>query len=588
MIEKRSQTLLGRRGFLKLGTATAAVAALEAIRPPHAWTETPPRAKRPNILFVFSDEHRWCSLPFTEMPQVVAPNMARLAQQGTRFDNCCSTSPICVPYRGMLITGQWPHQSSCISNDYFGNPSIVGVDSPTIAHTFKDAGYATGYVGKWHLQNETVYTAGFDYFKHWLFGDDHWQTPVQDVPSREEFKPHKGYNAIGMTDQALEFIGQQAGGDRPFLLMLSINPPHWQWDDAPAEFVELYPQESLAYRPNVTEERYKKDKERLYYQHYHAHISAVDRELGRIMDALDKLGIADDTVLVYTSDHGSSFGSNGVGSKGNPYDESIRVPFIVRWPGHVPAGRIAENNLGTMDLYPTLCGLAGIVPPRHCGGQDLSPVMVGQPGPDPASQFILVNNFQRNYFRTQLDPDGPNIFHPFRGVRTKRHTFVVYASGDWLLYDNLKDPYQLTNRINDPEYAEVKAELRKELEGWLAKAEDPFIPDAWRQLALPERIAVQNRHYSLLPHRKQWDRYKSDALAPYLADATEERQAQLRAIADRVFDEAFFGRYKALHLELHAEKRNSKRPLDELRAELAAHERKHAALLAAEAITGAL
>jgi arylsulfatase A-like enzyme len=270
-----------------------------------------------------------------------------------------------------------------------------------------------------------------------------------------------------------------------------------------------------------------------------------------------------------------------VGSKGNPYDESIRVPFIIRWPGRVPANRIADNNIGTMDLYPTLCGLAGITPPAHCGGQDFSPVMLGRPGPDPASQFILVNNFQRNYFRTQLDPDGPNIFHPFRGVRTKRYTFVVYAQGDWLLYDNQKDPYQMRNLINDPAYDGVQAELRKELNGWLARAEDPFIPAPWRERSVPDRIARQNRHYSLLPYRQQWDSYKADALAPYLSAAADDRQKEMRAAADRILDEPFFGRYKALHLELQNEKRNSKRPLDELKTELAALEAKYAALLKA-------
>src|ERR1035437_2972061 len=161
MNQRRASRPIGRREFLKLGAAAGAAAALgplglaralgQASQPEGQASRPAGGRKRPNILFVFSDEHRWCSLPFTEMPQVVAPNMAGLAQQGTRFDNCISTSPICTPYRGMLLTGRWPHQSSCISNDYFGNSKIIGVDGPTIAHTFKKAGYVTGYVGKWHL-----------------------------------------------------------------------------------------------------------------------------------------------------------------------------------------------------------------------------------------------------------------------------------------------------------------------------------------------------------------------------------------------------------------------------------------------------
>lgn len=589
---------IGRREFLKIGAAATAAA---------AGTGCLSRAgraakKRPNIIFVFSDEHRWSSLPFTEMPEVIAPNMTRMAQEGMQFDNCCSTSPICTPYRGMLITGRWPHQSGYVSNDYMGgydagdkndlNPAanLFGAsrffDShPGIADTFKEAGYVTGYVGKWHLDEESVYEAGFDYHKNWLYGDNHWETEVRDVPSREPYWTHKGYNAIGMTDQALEFIGQQADSEKPFMLMLSINPPHWQWDDAPEEFVKLYPESRLPRRPNVTDPKYKEGNEKLWYQHYHAHITAVDCQLGRLMDSVKNMGLDENTVIIYTSDHGSSFGSNGLGSKANPFDEAIRVPFIVHWPGHVPAGQVSDRNFGTMDIYPTLCGLAGITPPAFCGGQDFSPVLLGRPGPDPASQFIAVNSSQRNYFRTVLgQDDGQNLMrmHPFRGVRTKRYTYVVYAKGDWLLYDNLNDPYQMRNLVNEPAFAGVKAELRKELDAWLAKAEDPFIPDDWKKLSLPDRIDAQNRYYTLLPYKKQWDKYKSDMLAPYLPGKTAEQQEQLRAVADRIFDDSFFGFYKALHRELSGAKRNSQRPLDELRVELAAHEKKYADRLRAE------
>ena len=282
---------------------------------------------------------------------------------------------------------------------------------------------------------------------------------------------------------------------------------------------------------------------------------------------------------------GSSFGSNNVGSKGNPFDEAIRVPFIVRCPGRVPANRVVDNNLGTIDLYPTLCGLAGITPPKHCGGKDFSPVMLGKPGLDPVSQFILVNNFVRNYFRTQLEPGEWNYFYPFRGVRTKRYTYVVYAEGDWLLYDNQKDPYQLRNLVNDPAYAEVKAELQEELRLWLAKAEDPFIPAEWRRMSIPDRIATQNRHYSLIRYKRRWDKYKADALAPYLArGVTADQERQLRAAGDRVFDEPFFGRYMALYNELHGKKRYARsQPLETFRGQLAEHEKKFAATFKTEA-----
>ncbi|MEK7413324.1 MAG: sulfatase [Planctomycetota bacterium] len=541
--------------------------------------------QRPNIVFVFSDEHRWCSQPFTEMPQLVAPNMVQLAQEGLRLDNCCSTAPICVPYRGMLITGMWPHQSSCVSNDFFSNGNIIGQDAPTIAHTFAQAGYATSYIGKWHLKEETAINAGFDLFQHWLYGDDHWDTLVREEGTGTDWQSSKGYNAIGMTDQALDFIARHADGERPFMMMLSLNPPHWRWDDAPEEFLQLYPQETLPFRDNVTDPKYKEGLHRLHLQHYHAHVTAVDVQLGRIMTTLRERGIADNTILIYTSDHGTSFGSNNVHSKGNPFDESVRVPFTIRWPGHVPANRVADANIGTMDLYPTLCGLAGIVPPAHCGGIDFSPIMLGRPGPDPATQFLAINNFQRNFYIQHVDPTGgaTNTFAPFRAVRSKRHTFVANAHGDWLLFDNQADPYQMRNLVDDPAYTTIKNNLRRELESWLAKAEDPFIPASWRGLSLAERIATQNQHWSMVPFYPEWEVFCATTLAPWLEKSSPDQASKLRAASEQIFDEAFFGRYKALTVETQAVHemghfaaggrgvRLSQRPMADIRTELQHH-----------------
>lgn len=564
-----SPTGLSRRDFVKIGTSAAFLTSLGL--PAQAGARHP--GKRPNIVFYFSDEHRWSSLPFTEMPEVVAPNMTLLARQGMRFDNCCGTSPVCTPYRAILITGQWPHQSSCISNDTFIDGDVIGLTSPTIAQVFKKGGYHTGYVGKWHLKNETVFNAGFDYFKHWLYGDDHWKTPVRDVPSKEPFQTVEGYNATGMTDQAIDYVNEHADDEDPFFLMVSINPPHWRWDDSPKEFYDLYPKDKITFRPNVTDPEDKVGEKFENYRHYHGHISAVDHELGRMMQALEDAGIAEDTILIYTSDHGSSFGSNGLFNKANPFDESARVPFIVRWPGRIKANTIADHNLGTIDLFPTLCGLAGITPPDHCFGQDFTPVFLGRPGPDPESQLILINNFNRNYFHSRLIPGERGKVSPFRSVRTKRYTYAVDPLGGWILFDNLADPFQLNNLVDDPAYQELKVKLARELDNWLAKAEDPFIPEEWRSLPLPERIARQNEYYSLLNFQQQWKDYKAAALAPYLDKANPRQAAALEKLGDDLFDRDFIGLYLALDNELHGRRRGTDLPREEIEQRLAALEK---------------
>jgi len=552
-----------RRDFMKISSAAMASVGLSASAA--AANENAMPKKRPNIVYVFSDEHRWQSMPFTEMPEVVAPNMTKLAQQGTRFDNCTATAPVCTPYRGILLTGQWPHQSGYVSNDTVTRTDAIGQSSPTIAHMFNEAGYKTGYVGKWHLMNETCENAGFDYFKHWLYGDNHWETEVRDIPSGEAFKTVRGYNATGMTDQAIEFMNEAKDGDEPFMLMLSLNPPHWRWDDSPEEFYNLYPDDNLPYRPNVEDKQKNSEKMHEYYRHYHGHISAVDKELGRVMDALDKAGIAEDTILIYSSDHGSSFGSNGVYNKANPYEESVRVPFIVRWPGKVPAGVIKESNLGTIDLVPTFCGLAGFEAPAHCTGQDFTRVFLGRPGgPDPETQFVAINNFKRNYFKSRLEDDERSAFNPFRQVRGKRYSYAVDRFGDWFLYDNKADPFQLNNLANDPKYAKVREQMAAELDAWIAKAEDPYIPEEWRADDMGERIRRQNEYYSLFEYLPEWEREKKSLLQPYLTQADTAQKQQLEAMGNEMLDIEWFGHWKALDYEIAGRKRGTGIPKAEL------------------------
>jgi arylsulfatase A-like enzyme len=509
-------------------------------------TDSSAPRKRPNIVFVFSDEHRWCSLPFTEMPELKAPNFTRMARQGVRFSHCISNNPICVPYRAILLSGMWPHQSTAVGNSYFGNPDIIGKDAPTIAHTFGAAGYRTGYVGKWHLKDHTTYQAGFDYFKHWKFGDDHWKTKWRDVSAGQtEWNVYEQYNVEGMNEQAYQFLTQAAKADdgKPFLLMLSWNPPHWRWDDAPEEYLKLYPEGKLSTRPNAPEGM--SDNE--YYRNYHAHITADDHYMGKLLDKIDDLGLADDTVVIYTSDHGSGFGSNGYSSKVHPYDESIRVPFIVRWPGKTPTDARIDEPVGAIDLYPTLCGLAGIEPPAHCGGKDFSHLILGQDGPGGGDQLLTVGCAVKPYFQRRAGKSRHGIRWPFRGIRTDRYTFVINDVGDWLLFDNREDPYQMNNLVDDPKHAKLKEELRGRLRKLLSVAEDPYVPEQWRKEDIAERVAFQNEQYVLKRYDWALTKTKDEALEPFMKRGpSEEQKRKLRALADEVYSREWF----LTHLEI--------------------------------------
>jgi arylsulfatase A-like enzyme len=456
--------LISRRAFL--GAMAGGAAAMAVARAAAAQT-TP--ARGPNVIFAFTDEHRWQSMSFTETPQVITPNMAQLARQGLSFTNAISNYPVCSPYRAIVMTGRWPHQTGMIDNSL-----PLKTDEATLGKVFKAAGYATGYVGKWHLGGTRAEPFGFDTSLIWYNDNDHWNSGY--LPADGRRVPYNGYNAVGMTDQALEFIERNKGG--PFFLMLSWNPPHSNFTDAPQPDKDRYPEGSLARRANfeAAQRRGKGAGDAAdafaagwrQYQGYHGHITAIDRELGRLMKKLDDLGLAENTILVYTADHGSMMGSHGLGGKRQPYEESIRIPFLVRWPGVVPAGRTSDALFGAIDFMPSLCALAGLEAPRTCVGTDLSPAMRGRKGPEPASQFIM-------HISKVHASGGEN--HPaplFRGVRTARHTYAVLPDRPWLLFDNPADPYQMKNLIDAPEAAAVRADLHRTLAEWLKKAGDPF------------------------------------------------------------------------------------------------------------------
>jgi arylsulfatase A-like enzyme len=424
---------------------------------------------RPNVIYVFSDEHRWQSMSFTEMPQVKTPNMDRLAAQGFTFTHCISNYPVCTPHRAILMTGRWPFQTGLIDNNI-----PLSSNEVTLGKVFKAAGYHTGYIGKWHLGGIRAESFGFDESLIWTGTNNHWKSSYH--PAGRPPVVAKGYNATLMTDQALEFI--EGSRQRPFFLMLSLNPPHMNFKDAPDPYKALYPDvNSLPRRPNDATKACGTTRPTLHglggdtweeYRGYHAHVSAVDAELGRIMKKLDALGLTENTILVYSSDHGSMLGSHGVGGKRQPYEESIRVPFIIRWPAAIRPETKSDVLFGTIDIMPTLCGLAGLAIPKTCEGQDFSPWLRGNRGPRPVSQFIM--------HISKKNASGGDK-HPaplFRGVVTERFTYAVFPDRPACLFDNRKDPYQMHNLAGVPGRALLQDRLNATLAQWLKKAQDPF------------------------------------------------------------------------------------------------------------------
>ena len=303
-----------------------------------------------------------------------------------------------------------------------------------------------------------------------------------------------------MTTQALGWIEAVHGEPQPFFLILSLNQPHGPYDDAPEEYTALYPDTAaLPWHPL--------DQLRDWVTHRsdHAFVSNVDAEVGRVLRRLDALGIADDTVLVYTSDHGAMSGVNGVayGQKRHPNDESTRVPFLVRGPG-LPAGRALDTLASTIDLFPTLAGLAD-VPGRlraadtagaaasldylvSLPGADLSSLLRDEPGaPVGASVFLMhPTNMNNRFSRPEL---------VWRAIVTDRHTYAVTQEGEYALWDNA-EPYQTTNLVADPETLPIRARLWDALDAWMDRAERPFI-DTWFTRAPSVEVRAWNAEHAL-------------------------------------------------------------------------------------------
>ena len=428
--------------------------------------------RKPNLLYVFSDEHRACSMPGESLNLAHTPRLERFARESMSFRNCISNYPVCSPYRAMLQTGRWPYQTGIIDNALQLRP-----DEVSIGETFRRAGYRTGYIGKWHLSPHDeggVFIPkgparqGYEDWHVWSNTNQHFDKSFTFDPDTGQKIQLKGYNATLMTDEGLKFIERHR--DEPWMLMISWNPPHPNYLDPPSEQKERYAPESLEFRPNA-----KIDPAlRRNYQGYLGHISAVDAEFGRLMEKLEETGQLNNTIVVYTSDHGDMMGSHGYMGKRLPWEESCRVPFLVRYPVVIRGGTRADGLFSTVDIYPTLCRIAGLSVPSHCVGHDLSAAMRGEKATFPESSFLM-------HIRKDNASGGENNPAPlFRGLRTDRYTYAVADDGRWLLYDNHEDPYQMHNLVDE------RRKLVSDLDGvmldWRKKAQDPFPIEGLRKM----------------------------------------------------------------------------------------------------------
>jgi len=370
-----------------------------------------------------------------------------------------------------MMTGRRP-----LSHGVFLNDVQLPDEAVTIAEVVAARGYRTAYVGKWHLDGHgrSSYIPperrqGFDYFKalectHNYNRSFYYQ---DDDPAKRQWE---AYDAFAQTEDAIRYMRRQAHGERPFLLMLSWGPPHNPYETAPERFRAMYDPGDVQLRPNVAPDEAEVARREL--AGYYAHCTALDECVGKLWQALGELGIERDTIFVFTSDHGDMLHSHGEVRKQRPWDESIRVPLLIRYPRRLgESGKKLDAVINTEDLMPTLLGLAGVAMPPSVEGKDYSRYMRG--GEDPSDGAALVT-CPAPFGEWTRARGGREI----RGLRTHRHTYVRTLAGPWLLYDNQDDPYQLDNLIDKPQHAALQAELDAVLRRKLRETGDAFLPGA--------------------------------------------------------------------------------------------------------------
>jgi arylsulfatase A-like enzyme len=431
---------------------------------------------RPNLIFVFADEWRGQATGYMGDPNAHTPNLDALASRGIIFTTAVSGCPVCSPYRASLLTGQFP-----LTHGVFYNDKPLRTNSPTIAEVFKKAGYQTAYIGKWHLNGHQKGQSradgrrspvpaerrfGFDFWKVCECTHDYNHSIYFD--ENDSLHIWQDYDAIAQTRTAQNYI-EAHGREKPFILFISWGPPHDPYDSAPESYRARYSNtDKIQLRPNVPQAHTDIAREKL--SGYYAHIAALDDCLGDLLQTISDSGLEENTIFVFTADHGDMLYSHGLTKKQKPWDESILVPFVLRFPPiQRTTGRTISTPINTPDIMPTLLGLCGLEVPATVEGEDLSDLLKGsQPDSDRAVLLSCPVPFHQWNYRI----GGKE----YRGIRTKRYTYVCDLQGPWLLFDNLTDPYQTANLVNKTEQSSLQTKLEKILTEKLNERNDQFSP----------------------------------------------------------------------------------------------------------------
>jgi arylsulfatase A-like enzyme len=450
-------------------------------------------SNRPNIVFIMSDDHAAHAISAYDKTLLQTPHLDRIADEGMRFDDCYCTNALCAPSRASILTGTYSHVNGVRTLS-----THFDARQPTFVSMLRDAGYQTWLVGKWHLGHGGIHDPqGFDSWDVLEDQGPYWNPELLSAAGRRRVP---GYTTTVLTDLALERL-EARDPDRPFCLLLHHKAPHRSWDPdtahadlftddlpEPATLFDDHAGHSQAARDarmrvgrDLTERDLKapwpeglteRERTRWGYQRYLKDylrcVVSIDDNVGRVLDTLDAQGLRDDTIVVYTSDQGFFLGDHGWYDKRFMYDESVRMPLLVRYPREVPAGSRTDAMVTNVDFAQTFLDYAGLEALPRMQGRSFRAVLHGETPADWPESF---------YYRYWEHDDGSHHVGAHYGVRTRQHKLIHYygqgfglpGTGDrvtepeWELFDLLRDPRELQSVYGDQEYAEVRGELEGEL-----------------------------------------------------------------------------------------------------------------------------
>lgn len=474
--------------------------------------------QRPNILFIFSDDLTYQAIScYGDSRHLLdTPHMDRVAREGMRFDRCLVTNSICGPCRAVIQTGKYSHKNGFYNN----SNSKFDSSQVTFPKLLQAGGYTTAVIGKWHLVTDPV---GYDYW-HILPGQGiYYNPPMSDNGKQVK---HQGYTTDVITDLSIEWL-KNRDKSKPFMLMCQHKAPHREWAPAlrhlgwdgdrqhpePPTLFDTYTGRSKAlhdhdmgldrtftetdaklkapgsltpeqlaewnayYEPrnakfreaNLTGQDLVRWRYQRYMHDYLGCVKAVDESVGRLLETLEAEGLADNTVVMISSDQGFYLGEHGWFDKRWIFEESLKSPLIVRWPGVIRPGSVEQRIVSQLDFAETFLDIAGLPIPSEMQGRSLVPLCKGEPPAD----------WRKSLYYHYYEYPVPHRVRPHLGVITDQYKLIHYYKpdvDDWELLDRQADPLEVTNFYNDPDYADVRKELHAELERLRVEVQETVEP----------------------------------------------------------------------------------------------------------------